>query len=108
MLADWADAGAAGRNANAAAIQATAAFAESHLFLHLFFDVWTCTQVTSTHGVSAYSGIDRRKRKGRRGTRDALLSVMSRGDQLVCWIAESIQLPPRGRTKVQTSVASTG
>jgi hypothetical protein len=28
--------------------------------------------------------------------------------QLVCWIAESSQLLPRGRTKVQTSVTSTG
>jgi EAL domain-containing protein (putative c-di-GMP-specific phosphodiesterase class I) len=29
-------------------------------------------------------------------------------NQLVCWIAESSQLLPRGRTKVQTSVASVG
>src|ERR1700747_174134 len=29
-------------------------------------------------------------------------------DDQVCWIAESSQLPPRGRRKVHTSVASEG
>jgi hypothetical protein len=48
------------------------------------------------------------KMKGRRDT--ATPSAFSYGPvaQLVCWIADSIHLPPRWRTKVQTSVTSTG
>jgi hypothetical protein len=43
----------------------------------------------------------------RRGKTAALASSWC-GDQLVCWIAESSQFPPRWRTKVQTSVTSVG
>jgi hypothetical protein len=57
--------------------------------------------------------IPRAQRKGgstkekRRG-KTAAPALSSSCDQLVCWIAESSQLPPRWRTKVQTSVASVG
>jgi hypothetical protein len=46
--------------------------------------------------------------KRRRETATPSTSARSTADQLVCWIADNIQLLPRRRTKVQTSVASTG
>ena len=45
----------------------------------------------------------KRRPEGRRFTISKLTLA-----QLVCWIAESIQVALVGRTKVQSSVASTG
>src|SRR5882757_1805520 len=54
----------------------------------------------------------KRKSKRRRGMNRGALYCLGwpwrAFDQLVCWIAESSQLEPRGRAKVQTSVASVG
>ncbi len=46
--------------------------------------------------------------KRRRGTNRGALHDDAVADDQACWIAESSQLAPRGRTKVQTSVASVG
>src|SRR5262245_14701884 len=62
-------------------------------------------------GAHAIIPFPRRKgdsaKQKRRGKTAALASSWC-GDQLVCWIAESSQFPPRWRTKVQTSVTSVG
>src|ERR1700686_4772139 len=51
---------------------------------------------------------EERKSKRRRGMNRSAFGCSSGNNQLVCCSAESSQVAPRGRTKVQTSVISAG
>src|SRR5215212_4956170 len=61
--------------------------------------------VAKKSGLEAGSFTQKQRRRGM--NRGALHHTRFAGDQ-VCWIAESSQLEPRGRTNVHTSVASVG
>ena len=70
--------------------------------------------LTSTRRDDGYSGsatlkrtADAAKEKAPRN-QPRRLGYQPLADDQVCWIAESSQSLPRGRTKVQTSVASIG
>src|SRR5579859_1499254 len=109
VLADCAEAGAAARSPNVRAAATGTVFTGKLICS----STWACfCDFARRHCVehAATMLIPARSDPNEKGAAEPrrLCFLTALEHQLVCWIAESIQSPPRGLTKVQTSVTSTG